>query len=57
MTTARGASGTRCGRFIFIFTLGKYGQRVEIVPDWVERGEKFAPDDARLELETHDIVH
>jgi hypothetical protein len=39
------------------YKLGKYGQRVEIVPDWVERGEKFAPDDARLELETNDIVH
>jgi hypothetical protein len=39
------------------YKLGKYGQRIEIVPDWVERGERFAPDDPRSELEAHDIEH
>jgi hypothetical protein len=39
------------------YKVGCYGQRVEIVPDWVERGERFAPGDPRLEIETDDIVH
>jgi hypothetical protein len=39
------------------YKLGCYGQRVEIVPDWVERGERFAPGDPRLEIEPHDNVH
>jgi hypothetical protein len=39
------------------YKLGKYGQRVEVIPDWAERGERFAPGDPRLELETHDIEH
>jgi hypothetical protein len=39
------------------YKVGKYGQRVEIVPEWAERGERFAPDDPRLEIEPHDIVH
>jgi hypothetical protein len=39
------------------YKLGCYGQRIEIVPDWVERGEKFAPGDPRLLIETDDIKH
>jgi hypothetical protein len=39
------------------YKTGMYGQRVEIVPDWVERGERFAPGDHRLEIETNDIAH
>jgi hypothetical protein len=39
------------------YKLGKYGQRVEIIPDWAERGERFAPDDPRSKIETSDIVH
>jgi hypothetical protein len=39
------------------YKTGKYGGRVEIMPEWVERGERFAPDDQRSEIETHDIEH
>jgi hypothetical protein len=45
-----------CGAERF-YKLGCYGQRVEIIPDWVERGERFAPGDHRLEIETNDIAH
>ena len=39
------------------YKIGCYGQRVEIIPEWAARGEKFAPDDPRSELEAHDIEH
>jgi hypothetical protein len=39
------------------YKIGKYGQRVEIVPDWVERGERFAPDDPRTGIEMNCIEH
>jgi hypothetical protein len=39
------------------YTLGKFGQRVELVPDWVSRGERFPPGDPRWKLETADIAH
>jgi hypothetical protein len=37
------------------YKLGCYGQRVEIVPDWAERGERYPPGDPRWKLE--DIKH
>jgi hypothetical protein len=39
------------------YKTGKYGQRVEIVPDWVERGERFPPGNPRLLLDTNEIAH
>ncbi len=39
------------------FRRGMYGGIVEVVPAWAERGEKFAADDDRNELDTHDIEH
>jgi hypothetical protein len=39
------------------YKIGCYGQRIEFVPDWVERGERFAPGDPRLLIETADIKH
>jgi hypothetical protein len=39
------------------YRLGKYGQRIEIVPDWVDRGERFAPDDPRSKIDSNAIVH
>jgi hypothetical protein len=39
------------------YKTGKYGGRVEIIPEWVDRGERFSPDDQRTEIDTHDIEH
>jgi hypothetical protein len=36
---------------------GMYGGRIEVILEWVERGERFSPEDQRAEIVTNDIVH
>jgi hypothetical protein len=41
-----------------LYKLGKYGQRIEVIPDWAERGERYAPGDPRWKLvETDNIAY
>jgi hypothetical protein len=41
-----------------LYKLGCYGQRIEVIPDWAERGERYAPGDPRWKLvETNNIAH
>jgi hypothetical protein len=38
-----------------LYKLGSFGQRIEVIPDWAERRERYAPGDPRWKLEADNI--